>query len=358
VHLKPKAKHTGHRISAWIYDGTETLQRQVWRSWRDDDPSKFLRTADDDVSKLQHNDTIYVAHCKLNEFASNFLPYITTDTIIISSSLFFAYPEGLEDAASNITNHPNIIHWFSTNSGFSGYTGGQRDHPKVSSFPLGLKPNLGGRTRLPARNPLPYFRSVFMEYYNRTTVRHTLGNEERKDDEISVRPFLNKSNVLFASYLGSTSDSRKGLPSETTGPLPYPQYLRTMADSHYVLSPDGDHPDCHRHYEAIGLGTIPITQLDPTYYTHLGEGRVVYENDEWNVTKLKDRLRVPTKSTDQPNHNMIFEESWMEYIERKTNRQLLWWDVLQNRTSFLDEFEAQLPVGGSASSSQQLVDPI
>ena len=115
-------------------------------------------------------------------------------------------------------------------------------------------------------------------------------------------------------------------------------------------------------YEAIGLGTIPITQLDPRYYSHLEEGNIVYSNNDWNLTHLEETLptveeddeeelqpsislsaaavsgKIPTKGEKKPNHNMIFEEYWMEYVEQQTARPLRWWDNLQNEAVTLDEF--------------------
>lgn len=44
-----------------------------------------------------------------------------------------------------------------------------------------------------------------------------------------------------------------------SGPkLAVDDYYRAMASTEYVLSPNGDRPDCYRHYEALLLGAIPI----------------------------------------------------------------------------------------------------
>ena len=43
------------------------------------------------------------------------------------------------------------------------YTGGFEFHPKVSPFPLGLKPKMG---KAAYRNPVPFFRQVFLETWN------------------------------------------------------------------------------------------------------------------------------------------------------------------------------------------------
>ena len=125
-------------------------------------------------------------------------------------------------------------------------------------------------------------------------------------------------------------------------------YLREILQSKYVLSPDGNHPDCHRHYESIGLGAIPITQLDPYFYSHLREGPIIYNNTIWNLTELNSSLPMMQPRRRSVNRNMVFEEYWIEYVERIVGRPLRWWDVNQNTKATLDQFSL------SSSSSVQI----
>ena len=94
-----------------------------------------------------------------------------------------------------------------------------------------------------------------------------------------------------------------------------------MHQSSYVLSPDGDCLESHCHYEAIALGTMPITSLNPHFYSHL-KGNAIFEEHRWNLTKLNERL--PCKS--EVNQRLIFEEYWMEYIEQIVGCLMHWWD--------------------------------
>lgn len=83
-----------------------------------------------------------------------------------------------------------------------------------------------------------------------------------------------------------------------------------MHKSQYALSPDGDRPECHRHYEAIDMGTMAIISLDPYLHRHL-KGNVVFGEKRWNVTELEARL----PHDPVVNRRLIFEEYWMEYVE-------------------------------------------
>jgi len=84
-----------------------------------------------------------------------------------------------------------------------------------------------------------------------------------------------------------------------------------MAKSKYVLSPNGDRSECFRHYEAIGLGSVPITELDPILYRHFDNGSVIFNNKEWNLTLLEKELHPkPIVKC-----SMIREDYWMDWVD-------------------------------------------
>ena len=84
---------------------------------------------------------------------------------------------------------------------------------------------------------------------------------------------MEKDQLVSVSYLKQViNDDRSYVPS---GPkLSEMDYVREMHRSMFALSPNGDHPECYRHYEALALGTIPTTALDPVLYRHLEFGLV------------------------------------------------------------------------------------
>eukprot|EP00548_Thalassiothrix_antarctica_P016466 CAMPEP_0194187770 /NCGR_PEP_ID=MMETSP0154-20130528/52314_1 /TAXON_ID=1049557 /ORGANISM="Thalassiothrix antarctica, Strain L6-D1" /LENGTH=298 /DNA_ID=CAMNT_0038907721 /DNA_START=112 /DNA_END=1005 /DNA_ORIENTATION=- len=243
---------SGQKISTWIYDGRKAIHENRV-TWRNEPEEKKIRDPSDTI-KLADNDTIFVSHAKLEEFTENFLPYINKTFVLITTPFHLFYPS-IDLLAQNITNHKYLLHWFSSNMG--NYTGGHQYHSRVSPFPLGLKPKMG---RADFQNPIPYYRKAFLKTMNYTEANKTIS--------------------VFAGYISQrTNKVRLDIPS---GPkLGYEEYLEELARSSYVISPGGDHPDCHRHYEALGLGAIPITNLDPYLYSHLKEGPVIYNNINW-----------------------------------------------------------------------------
>jgi hypothetical protein len=320
---------SGQHISSWIYEGRKPVPKHhVWKN----DPKEKMLYDPTDAASMKNNDTLFVSYAKIEEFTRNFLPHINTTFVLITTRFHTNYPTGIDLLAPNITSHSHLLYWFAPN--IQNYTGGYEFHPKVAPFPLGLKSNMGGR--LDSRNPLPYFRQAFLETWN----NGNHNNETEFQDK--------KTNNIFVGYIATTTNplGRSNIPS---GPkLNYVDHLREILQSKYVLSPDGNHPDCHRHYESIGLGAIPITQLDPYFYSHLREGPIIYNNTIWNLTELNSSLAMMQPRRLSVNRNMVFEEYWIEYVERIVGRPLRWWDVNQNTKATLDQFSL------SSSSSVQI----
>jgi len=206
--------------------------------------------------------------------------------------------------------NPKVVKIFCHNAIEYAY----QDHPKLEPFPFGLQHR---QYSFQPPTPVEIFREAFF--------RHLTLPEKTTD--------------IFMGYLETSwNPKRQGLPTGTK--LPLADYYEEIAKSRFILSPNGDRPECYRHYEAIGLGTIPITQLDPYHYRHLKDAPVIYNTSTWTALNGTTALQL-LGLQDYPtvNRNMIFEEYWMEYVERVVGRPLRWWDQNTKRRSFLQAFE-------------------
>jgi hypothetical protein len=159
------------------------------------------------------------------------------------------------------------------------------------------------------------------------------------------------------SYL-SLHTNREGRKNVPSGPkLNLTEYYDEIANHRFLLSPNGDRPECYRIYEALGLGTIPITELPFQLYFHLKDGPILYNTTDWYLHEQEalERLRVGLShwaaATTNPRSNkdtsnvlvgnriMVLEEYWMEYVERRVKgRQLRWFDHLQDKKVSLEDF--------------------
>jgi hypothetical protein len=193
----------------------------------------------------------------------------------------------------------------------------------LSPFPYGIKEKPTGwttKTRLVLR-----YRVVFLEQFNASSTKN-----------------FTKTNLILDGHVASTKE-RRALGFANKEKLPFETYLDELARSQYIFSPDGDRPECHRHYEAIGFGTVPITQLHPVHFRHF-ENAVVYNNTYiWTKNKraeLKRQLLLEARKneTTMDYRAMMMEEYWMEYVERTVGTPLRWWDRRAKVPTWLANF--------------------
>ena len=114
------------------------------------------------------------------------------------------------------------------------------DHPKIHSIPIGLG------------NP-----------------KWKHGNEETITRVIEKELWKEKDNLVYCNFNISTNAPERNKCLEHSGMtmpegnggfyyLDFEPYLEELAKSYFVLSPNGNGVDCHKHWESLHLRTIPI----------------------------------------------------------------------------------------------------
>jgi len=205
---------------------------------------------------VQAYDTIYVPIKSLANFNEQILPKINAPVVVIAGQylrLYEALDAGWQKKFLPLYSNAKVIRIFAHNA----IEYAKQDHPKLEPFPFGLQHE---HYDLRKPTPLEVFREAFFHY---------LELPEKADD-------------IFISYLGTfRKPQRRNKPN---GPkMRLRKYYDHVAKSKFMLSPNGDRPECYRHYEAIGLGTIPITELDPHHYRHLRDAPVIYNTSTWTL---------------------------------------------------------------------------
>jgi hypothetical protein len=244
---------------------------------------------------VQKYDSIYVPFVQLEHFVNETLPHIQNEFVLLSGQNSLPpnpVPRRVYDV---IIQHSLILKWFLQNLPINAHN---PYDPKLAPFPYGLHP------MQPA--------ALLAEMKKKVT----------------------KNNFMYLSWFKKSNNMnvRRDIPNGEK--VATDEYLRRMHQSSYVLSPDGDRPECHRHYEAIALGTVPITSLDPHFYRHL-KANVVFDEHQWNLTELEARLpRRP-----EVNQRLIFGEYWMEYVEREVGHPMRWWDPSRDVRCLLKEIQ-------------------
>lgn len=151
-------------------------------------------------------------------------------------------------------------------------------------------------------------------------------------------------------YVSPYTNSRRSSYTPSGPKLNLTTYYDEIAQHKYLISPNGDRPECFRHYEAIGLGAIPLTELDSTLYRHLQPGPVVYGmSNFYNLSEDSVGI-IPYAKT---NRRMVTEEYWIEHVDRLVGQPVRWHDKLRGNDDsqqqvFYQEF---VRIKGSSPSS-------
>ncbi|KAG7339084.1 hypothetical protein IV203_025814 [Nitzschia inconspicua] len=327
---------SGCRMARWVYPTTTRKNR--YRDCQGAPKDKMLVPRHRTFDYLRPFDTIYVTIQKLPSFVETVLPFLQTDVVIMSGQVY-KMPSLEDSVVHRLIHHPRIVRWFCQNLDI--HVQPQRHNSsKVSPFPYGLKETTH-KHHATDQEALQAYRDVFFRSL-RSSRRPRVRSEQ-------------PSCKIFVGYLHPWPERvSKKIPG--TDALALPQlkpvdYYQQLSRHDFVLSPNGDRPECYRHYEALGLGVIPITELDRAYYGHLQDGPVIYETTDWNITHLEGfccKWNVEQRrglSLGGTVRNMILEEYWMEYVEGQVGMSLQWWDRERNCSTTLRELTVKIANG-------------
>jgi hypothetical protein len=263
------------------------------------EPEKQLAS----VEQLQSNDTIYVTHVQFAQFVDwLWNSSLAVDIVVLTGQ---SHLSASHDPATidRLLRHPHVIMWFCQNLPMFG--GGQDQQSsnhkhKMAPFPYGLKEVAFTKSGKPFKSLMQY-REVFLK------------GPTKKWDTVMHRGQKQLQPRVYAGYLRLRSHpGRKKIPK---GPSLTPEkFYQKIQESHYILSPNGDRPECYRHYEALGLGTVPLTQVDPVSFRHFDGSGLVFNNTVWRVETLMETLD-PHPIV---NRNLVLEEYWMECVDWTT----------------------------------------
>ena len=157
----------------------------------------------------------------INEFKCRFLPFLKNKFILITH-----YSDLDSGTNSEIANHPYLVKWYGQNmSVFSN---------KTEAIPLGLE-------------------NIFWKRTNTEVIKKCSKNE--------------KSKLLYLNFSLKTHPNRpiimdillkKGFNKNNN--LPWNDYIEELSQYKFCVSPRGNGVDCHRTWECLYLGVIPIVE--------------------------------------------------------------------------------------------------
>jgi hypothetical protein len=226
-------------------------------------------------------DTLYVCNSAIPRFAAFVAPFLRVPYVLVSGDSDTEMPYGaLTDAEfQRLVGRPTLKHWACQNL--------LLQHPKMTPLPIG------------------------MDYH---TLRHHMGSMHPwgpgavpRDQEAMLhayrsrnKPWNERNLLCYSNFhhavwgMGNRGDRQEVIQTVPRDLILYEETFvdRTTAWAHqqdcvFVLSPRGCGYDCHRTWEALLLGCIPIVKssgLDPLY-----EGLPVLIVKDWSDV-TRDRL--------------------------------------------------------------------
>jgi len=206
---------------------------------------------------------LHVCPPALPSFVKKVLPTITVPFKLLTNNSDYTLPKDFPDESEIILQHPLLIHWFAQNCIL--------DHPKLTRVPIGLDyhslhippPKLKFGIRKPEMHPFGWGekKPALKQEQELISIRN------------SAQPVLDRqikgyANFHFAMSMGYGKSDRpdalntipKDLvfyePAKVTRDICW----KNMVQYAFVISPHGNGLDCHRTWEALALGCIPIVK--------------------------------------------------------------------------------------------------
>ena len=255
-----------------------------------------------DWSRLHYGAALYVCSSAIKEFAK-MLNQIPHKFILVSGDCDELVPNDCfsnETQFINFIENDKIVHWYAQNCVGS--------HPKLSGIPIGLdyhtvKNNdhawspkmrpLLQEDQILALNKTPFTDRIIGCYSN---FHFTVQGRKFGNDRIDAMQNVAKELVFYEPRT-----------------LPRLESWTNQVKYAFVLSPHGGGLDCHRTWEALCLGGIPIVKTSPINY--LFEDLPVLIVNEWkDVTKELLEKTVVDFSTRKFNYYKLKLGYWMDKI--------------------------------------------
>ena len=212
-----------------------------------------------------------IVHCEVNfftDFCTKILNKIDTKFILTTGQ--WNLPQIQKNELTEmIRHHKNVILWISQNPIYENSN-------SYLAFPYGI-----------VHYNIEHYAKILLDMPSITKMK-----------EIIYLPINNLTNI-----------SRRKLPVIST--IPAEEYYKKLAESKFIISPIGDRDDTYRHYEAIGLGAIPISNVH-NLYENIFHKNMIYATIDDMVHMLSNNSC--NLYYDPPNRDLICFEYYKNIV--------------------------------------------
>ena len=234
---------------------------------------------------VKRGDTIFLNGGTLDRFFKDYHPKIKHPYIIVTHNGDWAVPS----KHTKYLDDTKVFTWFGQNI--------DREHPKLHPIPIGIAN--------------PKFKHGKVAILKRAIKKSATFNK-RNQGKLIYGNFSVKTNRKVRTPLRDLLQSKPfvfWVPQNRN----FGQYLNEMASYRFVASPVGNGVDCHRTWEALYLGCIPI--VDNSCITPLFDDLPVIVIDDWDKITPEFLAKEYQKIIKKPvNHQKLYADYWFNRI--------------------------------------------
>ena len=305
-----KKKYTarGGQVVPWGEDCKYVSSRAIMKLCKVHSPTPVssIQSIDDiDFSQVTDGCTVYVTGSAIPAFVSK-LPTLPGKIILVSGDCDESIPEAVlptDEAFKAFIESDKIIHWYSQNC--------VGKHPKLSGIPIGL------------------------DYHTRIHESRYLGDKMSTIDQEAelmkvkneAKPFYERLVQCYSNFHFNKQKERRYTydRDEAIEKIPkdlifYEPTILTRTETFtnqckyaFVVSPHGNGLDCHRTWEALCLGCIPIVKTS-AIDSLFDELPVLIVKDWSDVTKELLDSTISTFKDKSFNYDKLTLKYWMDKI--------------------------------------------
>ena len=220
--------------------------------------------------------------------------FVSTCKIIIFTSQYHLPQIHKNELTENLINNDKVILWISQNPIYT-------DHDKYMAFPYGIQ-------HVTVSKYMKFLKKENKQILNKNTKTNILFNspstawkhlpENHIRKQLNKDPRFTKLNSYFKPYR-----------------LDYEKYLYNILKSKFTISTSGDRDDCYRHYECIGLNSIPISNIN---YKEIFDNNMIGSLNVNDIIKVVDNEKV--FDYQHPNRDIITIEYWRNKISLRLQK--------------------------------------
>jgi len=244
---------------------------------------------------------LFVHPDHLEDFVANAMSKIQVKYCIVSAMSDHTIPHDFPEESAAIESNPNILYWFSANC--------MEPTHKRKQIPIGLKYPLDQTINHPFNTPFEK-----QEEQEILEVREQQQGQRQRQNKC----YGNFHFSMITLYAQDRKDALKQIPTNLidyeSERISRKESLQRMKEYKFIVSPFGNGYDCHRTWEALILGCIPIIKssgLDPMF-----EGLPVMIVKSWaDIT----RERLDSFIADKSQMEKITMRFWVERLNSIRN---------------------------------------